>query len=376
MAKKQNGKGAAKGVGRGNSISEWFGQRIYPAVKLDSPSLSTISKERCPFLSSSLASETKCVKNENSLGVCTISSTSNGKRQDWLACPYRVIDTVLVAEACAKIFGLSDPFTVVPATVLSEAKALESFKETVRQNGSGFVFFQDKLGGEISVLGSPHSPELQFDITLLEVVHKSGHFILRRFGFLEIQTMDFHGSYKHAVGNLRDGYRLHKKVFPKTLAENLSWAGDRVEGPNIANVFKRTFYQMMLKFELGGNGVAAGTVLALPEAVWDSWQPFLGKPTLEKSEDGLYRIASEHRGRQKDWPNAYICIFDLDDNSESSVTPLEIKKFIHVSPTQLADHAFKVVPQNILASMRGATTILSVAQGRLKTFWPEIEIGS
>ena len=79
--------------------------------------------------------------------------------------------------------------------------------------------------------------------------------------------MDFHGSYKHAVSNLRDAHRLHKKYFSKALKDNPSWMAQGVEGPNIANVFKRTFYQTLLKFELSKKGAAAGTILALPQSV-------------------------------------------------------------------------------------------------------------
>ncbi len=61
--------------------------------------------------------------------------------------------------------------------------------------------------------------------------------------------MDFHGSYKKAVTNLRDALRLHKKGFADALRKDQAWAAEDIEGPNIANVFKRTFYQMMLKFE-------------------------------------------------------------------------------------------------------------------------------
>ena len=168
----------------------------------------------------------------------------------------------------------------------------EKFEAAVKESGSGYLFFQDKLGGEISVIATDRSPEMAFDVTLVEIVYESGHFKVSRYGILEIQTMDFHGSYKHAVTNLRDGARLHEKEFPKALSARPDWAGKGVEGPNIANVFKRTFYQMMLKFELAGRGAAAGTVLALPKSVWDSWQPFLGAPQLEDESNGVKRGSS------------------------------------------------------------------------------------
>jgi hypothetical protein len=72
-----------------------------------------------------------------------------------------------------------------------------------------------------------------------------------RFGVLEIQTMDFHGSYGRAVGNLKDTPRMFPANFSVTLNSNQHLLSDRMEGSNIANVFKRTFYQIMFKFQLG-----------------------------------------------------------------------------------------------------------------------------
>lgn len=93
--------------------------------------------------------------------------------------------------------------------------------------------------------------------------------------------MDFHGSYARAVGNLRDAVRVHRKGFPEAaIYEPTMGRREDRKGPNIANGFKRTFYQIMMKFQWSGQDVAAATVLALPKAVWDSWQPFLGRPEI------------------------------------------------------------------------------------------------
>lgn len=57
-------------------------------------------------------------------------------------------------------------------------------------------------------------------------------------------------------------------------------SASRESGPlqflNLANVFKRTFYQMLVKFSLAGHGGSRGAIMALPSAVWDSWRPHLG----------------------------------------------------------------------------------------------------
>src|SRR5437667_12908286 len=98
--------------------------------------------------------------------------------------------------------------------------------------------------------------------------------------------MDFHGSYRAVVKNLEDALRLHGLQFHKELQSKPNWLGERIEGPNIANVFKRTFYQIMLNFQIGADESCAGCVLALPVSVWDSWQRHLGKPDPRTNDDG------------------------------------------------------------------------------------------
>ncbi len=355
---------------RGNFVSEWFGQRVFPVVRLD---VKALRRDACPFLSDVLEESTACVKNENSKGVCTISSASNGPRQDWLVCPYRVIDTEIVTGACERIFRSKLAARPTAASLLANSRIRDAFQRRVAKAGVGYLFFQDKLGGEISVLGTNKSPEIAFDITVVEIRYVAGRFVLERYGILEVQTMDFHGSYKKAVSNLRDALRLHKSRFSKVLSANLSWTGEGVEGPNIANVFKRTFYQVMLKFELGRKGAAAGTVLAIPQSVWDSWQPFLGAPALEAQGNGTFVIGGGAPTRDSG-PNAHICVFDLDVESPQPISDVRIKQFIRVSPEQLSHHAFSVVPENMLEAVKGEGSILAIIKARLRPLWPEVEI--
>jgi hypothetical protein len=358
---------------RGNYVSEWFGQRIYPDVRLDIGTVTGDGANKCPFLSDVLHRPANCVKNENSKGVCTISSSSNGSRQDWLVCPYRVISSSIVTRGCQLIFGLSEAVEPVPVSILNDAAELDRLVGEITAKGAGYVFFQDKLGGEISVIGTSRSPELSFDVTIVEIrPTDEGSFEVSRYGVLEIQTMDYHGTYKHAVSNLRDGLRLHHETFANALRNNLErWSGDKVEGPNIANVFKRTFYQMLLKFRLAGDGsAAAGTVLAIPQSVWDSWQPFLGAPELEDEAPGIKRLRVEPGAPEEPQLNAYICVFDLDAADPQSISPVEIRHFIRVSPEKMTHHAFTEVPAHILQSIQEGQSVLSTIRARLGEWWP------
>lgn len=361
----------------GNYISEWYGQRIYPVVRLNVNAVVGPEAGSCPFLSDVLHKRTLCVKPANSNGVCTISSVSNGPRQDWLVCPYRVIDSDIVSSGCQLIFGLEQPVEPLPVSILADPGELTAFVDGVNRNGVGYLFFQNKLGGEISVVSTRRSPELSFDVTLVEIrPDGAGAFNVSRYGILEIQTMDYHGTYMHAVNNLRDGLRLHGDSFAATLAANLDrWAGERVEGPNIANVFKRTFYQMLLKFRLSGDGsAAAGSVLAIPRAVWDSWQPFLGAPELEAESPGIKRLKVAAGAGSEPPLNSFICVFDLDATNVAAISPIRIEHYIRVSPERMTHHAFTEVPSHMLRSIQSDESILATIRSRLAEWWPAFQM--
>lgn len=360
-------------VDTGNHISEWLGHRIYPSVRLDVSAFTGAHFGSCPFLTEALGQSTKCVKSENSFGVCSVSSVSNGPTQDWLVCPYRVVSGEIVAQACRLIFGVAaQDKRPKPVTLLKVEGELDQLKRQIQEEGTGYVFFQDKLGGEISVIATPRSPEMSFDITLAEIVHNGSGFSVTRYGILEVQTMDFHGSYRRAVQNLKDALRLHNEGFAESLRKNMQWSAEKVEGPNIANVFKRTFYQVLLKFQLSGRGAAAGTVLAIPQSVWDSWQPFLGAPEVEQAADGSYRLkVTDPIPASAGSSNAHICIFDLESSSETAISPLQLKMRIQVTAEQLSHHAFKVVPAGMLESLSKSDSILARIKMRLASSWPD-----
>jgi hypothetical protein len=355
-----------KSQAKGNFISEWFGQRIYPEVKLDSKAISGANWGNCPFLSSVKREKTGCIKNENAFGVCTINSVAPVGRLDWLVCPYRVIDSEIVREGCSTIFAAPISTRPIPISILGDQKGLAILDQTLESDSRAFVFFQDKLGGEISINGTTSSPEMAFDVTVVELTRDKGTGLkIGRYGFIEIQTMDFHGSYRVAVSNLRDANRLHKGKFPKELSRNQAWAAEDIEGPNIANVFKRTFYQMLLKFELSREGAAAGTVLALPESVWESWQPFLGRPQIEQVSGSEFRIiGSDNSGYHG--TNGWIFVFDLDETAPGPISPVRIKSRIRVSATDLVEHAFVTVPGNMLHAATTDDVLLNRIRDRVR----------
>jgi Restriction endonuclease NotI len=358
---------------KGNFISEWFGQRIFPEVRLNDSAISGSNWGVCPFLSGIKRERTQCIKSENAFGVCTINSVAGPTRRDWIVCPYRVIDSEIVKNGCEAIFKSAASIAPIPVSILNDKKGLALLEESLDQNQRAFVFFQDKLGGEISISGTPASPEIAFDVTAVEITRNKGDLIVGQYGFIEIQTMDFHGSYKHAVSNLRDAHRLHKKRFSKALKENSSWMSQGVEGPNIANVFKRTFYQTLLKFELSKEGAAAGTILALPLSVWDSWQPFLGRPKIEHIAGVEFRIQGSDN-KTYHGTNAWIFVFELNDKSVGPISPVNITAKIRVSATDLIEHAFVNVPKNMLHWATNEDALLQRIRSRIQKALPNIPV--
>lgn len=358
---------------RGNYVSEWFGHRVYPVVLATPESLAGQHGELCPFLSQAKDEAQRCIKSDAARGVCTISTLSRGDRQDWLVCPYRALDPNLVGNAVRRLFGFagSQAAMIFPAVRLVDHATREHVNTTLTRGGRVFIYFDEKLGGELSIPRTRRSPEFAFDVTIFEVELEDGHPHIGRFGVIEIQTMDFHGSYRHAVRNLKDALRLHGDDFGKALQARSGWLSEKIEGPNIANVFKRTFYQIMFKFQLGKSSRCAGCVLAIPMSVWNSWQPHLGAPELTQEADGTYSLFKPGEPRPSPVP-AWIYAFDLDANSKQTPSPIVFTKIIATDAPSLSHFALDVAPAAALENIASEAGMLSLVARRLARLWPEL----
>jgi hypothetical protein len=341
----------AQGAERRPHIAEWFGHRVFPVVATSGKAASDQKNQRCPFLSETLQTDKTCVKAPASRGVCTISAASNGPRQDWLVCPYRALDDDLLADMIRRLYAVpgSAPVLIKPVTVLEDAGARGELLRAAQADDPrrAFVYFQDKLGGEIGLPKTPKSPELSFDITVAELIaqpagHSEPEVRVGRYAVIELQTTDTHGSYSHSVTAMRNALDLHEATFHHELAGNPDWAGRRVEGPNISNVFKRTFYQVAFKFQVTRRDTSAGCVLALPQPVWDSWQPFLGAPQLHQHHDGTWRLLDDHTTHPANW----IYVFDLDQTPQTSGEPaaIQTRLVIGTDAATLSRAALEIAP--------------------------------
>jgi hypothetical protein len=360
-------------------IAEWFGHRIFPTVSSGPTPIADQRSSRCPFLSQTLQETRQCVKAENSRGVCTISASSNGPRQDWLVCPYRALDAGLLADMVGRLYGVPplDPVLIRPVVVLETEHGRAELFDGIRSGIRTFVYFQDKLGGEIGLSKTAASPELSFDITVAELLpspasaHHDGSLpvVIGKYAVIELQTTDTHGSYSHAVKALTSALDLHGEHFSEQLAGNPEWAGRKIEGPNISNVFKRTFYQIAFKFQVTKQGTAVGCALALPRPVWDSWQPFLGAPDLHEQPDGTWRLMDDQATQPRDW----IYVFDIDTEPSpgGQPAPVRVSLVIGTDAATLSRAAFDVAPAKAIAHGGERDVVAETIARRIKRYLAE-----
>lgn len=328
-----------------NYIGEWFGRRLFPNVRVGKDDIAHIESGQCPFLSEAFGRNVECQKPANSHGVCTITTT-RPTQADWIVCPYRALDPSGLKPIVDRIFneGVSSLIEIFPASSLLDNEPLHQLK--VDSGAKKYVLFVEKSGGELSIPKTQKSPELSFDATIFEVEVHGDKIYMGEFGLFEIQTMDFHGSYRHAVQALKNAVNLHAEKFPTTLKDNIEWAGRNIEGPNIANVFKRTFYQIVLKFELAGHDKCAGVVLGLPEAVWESWSHHLALPKIVDAHSIKKLANATIEDSSKSW-----IVTLRTQASTDAIDKLEIMDFINVWPSDLLKRAFDDVSEHVAATV-------------------------
>lgn len=356
---------------KGNFVSEWFGHRVFPTVAPGENALTDQRWGRCPFLSLAAAQPVPCVKPASSKGICTISTPGPIGRQDWLVCPHRALDPGLLESAARRLFSLppDSELVIEPAPKLQIPEVRSGLVQRFEAGARVITYLQDKLGGEISVSPTDRSPEFSFDITFVELGLANGDCVVGKYGILEVQTMDFHGSYRAVVNNLQDALRLHGEGFPQALGLNPQWLSERIEGPNIANVFKRTFYQIAVKFQIGSDESCAGCVLAIPSSVWNSWQRHLGKPELVALDDGTFLLPGEE-GRAEAGVPAWIYVFNIDSSPVNTPAAISASTIIGTDAEAITYYALKVAPEIAVSGAGKSDRVLGSIRQRLRQWWP------
>ncbi len=346
-----------QGCDTGNFVAEWFGHRVWPDVDASGTARRDQSARLCPFLTTATGERTECAKRargwKEPYGVCTISSDSNGLRQDWIACPHRTLDQhfTLLASTVRSSFSIAPDTGVLllPLTVLHRGAHRRRILEAIKASSRVFLFSSQKLGGEIDLPETDASPGAAVDMSVIEVLAADARGEPSKFGkhlFYEIQTADFHGSPLHAAAALRGlcPSGPPTQAYHANLKSRVQVCGTGVEGPNKANIFKRTIYQMIFKIELARDPQCAGFAIVLPVPVWDSWLKHLGQPEFVQVGDHPARVALSAPSAT-DLPSgeraqATVYVFDIDRDSKETPSPLRIVQEVSVSAAALAYHAF------------------------------------
>lgn len=351
------------GCTTGNFVAEWFGHRVWPTVDVSRHARSNQSERLCPFLTTTTGQRTHCVKKASGwrepYGVCTISSDSNGVRQDWIACPYRTFDQhfTLLASAVKTAYSIPNEtgILLLPLTVLCRPEQRQKVVEAFKNNVPVFLFSSQKLGGEIDLPETDASPGAAVDMSVIEVKQADKLGKPLRFGdhlFCEIQTSDFHGSPLHAAKLLRDlcPQCRAKSSYHNALSSRPEICGTGVEGPNKANIFKRTIYQMIFKIELSQSPECAGFAIILPVSVWESWLRHLGRPQLVGSDSRktTLRTPQEAEVTIGETSRATVYVFDIDRDSKEKPNPLQIVQQVTISAGSLIYHAFDLASQEAI----------------------------
>lgn len=357
-----------------NSISEWFGHRVYPTVAKAATAMNDQKERRCPFLSAALGENLLCIKAQNSRGVCTVSSELGGRQMDWVVCPYRTLNSPLIETASRRLFGVPGHADVelFPAPALAHGGVRDRVRSALASGSVTVVYFMDKLGGEIDLPGSEKSPKFKLDATMVQMLPKGDGIVIGKHGILEVQTMDYHGTYQHATKELTDALRLHPRDFARQLEKNPEWASKKVEGPNIANVFKRTIYQVLFKFQLGTHAACAGAALAIPESVWLSWQPHLGAPKMVQISGDAWGLEIAGQAKQKREMKGWILVFEIDASREDTPNPVVVKRVIQTDARTLSHLAYEKAPEEAMSSLANGEALRAILQRRIAEFWPDI----
>ncbi|WP_221088245.1 PDDEXK family nuclease [Deinococcus aquaedulcis] len=387
---------------QGNYVAEWFGHRVWPVVDRSEEARRHQAQRACPFLSQATGEHTECIKKakgwDEPYGVCTINSTSNGTPQDWIACPYRTLDQhfTLLASAVRTSYAVDDQVQIalLPLTVLHKLEQRERIRDLLARGGRVFLFSSQKLGGEIDLSETPASPGALVDTSVVEVSAVDASGAPSTFGrhlFYEIQTADFHGSPLHVATRLKALCpRVESGTEPpedyhgpllQAMERGENVCGDKVEGPNKANIFKRTIYQMIFKMALARHPESEGFAIVLPVAVWESWLRHLGQPRLLPvggDPDHVALLAPDERVETvAATNNAAVFVFEIDTTSAESPHPLRLVKRVTCSVDALIHHTFraasgKAMEHNVVEGFR-KQLMDRVRKGSLNQLQPEVK---
>lgn len=127
----------------------------------------------------------------------------------------------------------------------------------------------------------------------------------------------------------------------------------------------------MFKFQLGLHERCVGCVLAIPQAVWDSWQKHLGRPVLATASEGMSVLAppDSHPG---DAAPAWILVFDTNPSSRTSPSPLVVNQTIVTDANAMSYWALDAAPRAALETITADNGLFAAINRRIRPIWPAL----
>ncbi len=128
---------------------------------------------------------------------------------------------------------------------------------------------------------------------------------------------------------------------------------------------------MMFKFQVGAHDASAGCILAIPRAVWESWQRHLGRPELVSHPDGTWRLMREDDEPVEN-PPAWIYVFDTELSASKTPNSLTLWRVIGTDAAALSHYTLDVAPEAALEAGGSVDRLRDSITLRLSKYLPEL----
>ena len=110
-------------------------------------------------------------------------------------------------------------------------------------------------------------------------------------------------------------------------------------------------------------------MLAIPNAVWESWRHHLGDPLIERGEHSRLGIPGQPMPAP---PMAWIFSFDLDHSATGGPDRIRLDEIIETSAEALAYWSLEIAPLNALEFAMSPDGLPRSISGLLNRIWPAL----
>jgi len=266
-----------------NSISEWFGYRIFPTVTDAEQAIRDQQDERCPFLAKRSGRHESASSRPTRAAYAPYPAKLTAAAR-LVVCPYRTADQPDPdgggAPAVFSSHVRRNRCSYPPRRLPTARPKNESANRSMAGGGCS-LYFMDKLGGEIDIPWKQTFGKVQ---TRHDASWRSlglgAEPPSADTAILEVQTMDFHGTYREATLSLTHALKLHPRDFASQLRANPNWASAGMESEHRQRYSSEPSTRYCSS-SAGNHSRLCRRHPALPGSVWESWQPHWGAPKTE-----------------------------------------------------------------------------------------------